>query len=38
MFGVQATVLKCGQIFSLLQIMFKTQVGGRVKVNRTNVN
>ena len=31
------TLLKCGQMFSLPQSMYKTEVG-RVKVNRTNVN
>ena len=36
-FSIQTTLLKCGQIFSLPQSIYKTEVG-RVKMNRTNDN
>ena len=34
---IQATLLKCGRMFSLPQSMYIVEVG-RVKVNKTNVN
>ena len=36
-FGIETTLSKCEQMFSLPESMYKTELG-RVKVNRTNVN